>query len=241
MCSILVADMQIKQKKSISFEELIEFDKQRQIEEKTELAKTPSREKTLKEKEEDPNNEKDYRDKYYLPVLNINQAPEWQSKPVDQRKHFTDEVAMATCLGNCCGVPGLKGACCHLDPYDLEHVLGPVDEEWIKDIIKWFRKKGLNFSRQDIVVDYEEGIVIGDTLFKDAPNNQVFKDRKAYPFLRFQVIGPRYICKFMNPTTYKCQIYEVRPNMCRTYLCQYIVSNFLVKTKEHPNRWRKLR
>ena len=58
MCSILVADMQIKQKKSISFEELIEFDKQRQIEEKTELAKTPSREKTLKEKEEDPNNEK---------------------------------------------------------------------------------------------------------------------------------------------------------------------------------------
>ena len=113
--------------------------------------------------------------------------------------------------------------------------------KYVKDIVKWFRKKGLNFSRQDIVIDYEEGVVIGDTLFKDSPNNAVFKDKKAYPFLRFQVLGPRYVCKFMNPTTYKCTIYEVRPNMCRTYYCGYVMSNFLVKTKNHPNRWQKVR
>jgi Fe-S-cluster containining protein len=236
--------MHIKQKKMISLEDLVELDKQRTAEEKAEIAavaKSPARDKFIKEKELDPNNEKDYRDKYYLPVLNINHAPEWESKPVDQRKHFTDEVAMNTCLGNCCGVPGLKGGCCHLDPVDMEHVLGPLDEEWIKDIVKWFRKKGMNFSRQDIVIDYEEGVVIGDTLFKDAPNNAVFRDKKAYPFLRFQVLGPRYVCKFMNPTTYKCQIYEVRPKMCREYLCQYVVSNFLVKTKNKPNTWQKAR
>lgn len=230
--------MEIKQKKSLSLDDLIEMDKQRQTEQQV---KVPSRNQTLKEQEQDPNQEKDYRDKYYLPVLNINQEQEWISKPKDERRHFTDEVAMKTCLGNCCGVPGLKGGCCHLDPVDLEHVLGPVDEEWIKDIVKWFRKKGLNFSRQDIVIDYDEGVVIGDTLFKDSPNNAVFKDKKAYPFLRFQVLGPRYVCKFMNPTTYKCQIYEVRPNMCRTYYCQFIFSNFLVKTKAHPNRWQVVR
>lgn len=230
--------MEIKQKKSISLEELIEMDKQRQAEEQI---KVPSKAKTLKEQEQSSSEEKDYRDKYYLPVLNINQNHEWESKPKEERKHFTDEVATATCLGNCCGVPGLKGACCHLDPLDLEHVLGPVDEEWIKDIVKWFRKKGVNFSRQDIVIDYEEGVVIGDTLFKDAPNNAVFKDKKAYPFLRFQVLGPRYVCKFMNPTTYKCTIYEARPNMCRTYYCNYIQTNFLVKTKDKPNTWRKMR
>jgi len=230
--------MQIKQKNSLSLEDLIEMDKQRQVEEQI---KIPSRNQTLKEQQQDPHQEKDYRDKYYLPVLNINQEQEWQSKPKEERKHFTDEIAIKTCLGNCCGVPGLKGGCCHLDPLDLEHVLGPVDEKWIKDIVKWFRKKGLNFSRQDIVIDYEEGVVIGDTLFKDSPNNAVFKDKKAYPFLRFQVLGPRYVCKFMNPMTYKCTIYEVRPNMCVTYYCNFIQTNFLVKTKSKPNTWQKMR
>jgi Fe-S-cluster containining protein len=180
-------------------------------------------------------------DRYYLPVLNINHTPEWESKPNEERKHFTDEVAMDTCLGNCCGVPGLKGGCCHLDPVDLEHVLGPVDEEWIRDTIKWFKKKGIPCNRTDLVIDHEEGKILGETIFKDAPNNQIFQQKEAYPFLRFQVLGPRYVCKFMNPQTYKCQIYEVRPNMCRTYYCQYIVTNFLVKTKQHPNRWQKIR
>ena len=227
--------MLIKQKKSISFEDLVELDKERLKEEKKETlsATTSNNIESI--------GEKDYRDKYYLPVLNINQMHEWPSKPIDQRKRFEGEVALNTCLGNCCGVQGLKGGCCHLDPNDMEHVLGPVNEEWIRDILKWFRKKGLNYSRQDIVIDYDEGVVIGDTLFKDSITNAIFKEKKAYPFLRFQVLGPRYACKFMNPTTYKCQIYEVRPHMCRTYYCQYIVSNFLVKTKEHPNRWRKLR
>ena len=187
------------------------------------------------EKEKTPN------DKFYVPVINLNLQHEWPSKPMEERCRFTDEVAMKTCLGNCCGVPGLKGGCCHLDPEDLEHVLGPVDETWIRDILKWFRKKGLNFSRSDVVIDYEEGRIIGETLFKDAVNNAVFSDRHAYPFMRFQVIGPRYVCKFMNPETYMCQIYEVRPEMCSRYLCQYVMTNFLCKTASHPNTWQKLR
>lgn len=220
--------MELKQKKSISIDELIALDQERKAEEESFRPKLD-------------NSEKSSNDRYYLPVLNINLAHEWPSKPMEERKHFVDKVAFETCLGNCCGVPGLKGGCCHLDPNDLEHVLGPVDEKWIADTVKWFRKKGLKFSRQDLVIDFEEGQIIGDTLFKDSVNNAVFKDKKAYPFLRFQALGPRYVCKFMNPETYMCQIYEQRPNMCRTYYCQYIMSNFLVKTKAHPNRWQKVR
>ena len=221
--------MEIKQKKPLSFEELLALEKTAPtVETKQEIANGSSSEKT-------------YADRFYLPVLNLNHQHEWESKPVDQRKLFTDEVAMNTCLGNCCGVEGLKGGCCHLDPYDMEHVLGPIDEDWIQDTIKWFKKKGVSCNRADIVIDYEEGKIIGDTLFKDSPNNRVFQEKSAYPFLRFQVLGPRYVCKFMNPQTYKCQIYEVRPNMCRTYYCQYIMTNFLVKTKAHPNRWQKIR
>lgn len=188
---------------------------------------------------------KTQKDRFYLPVLNINHNHEWPSKPLEERKHFTDEVATETCLGNCCGVEGLKGACCHLDPYDTEHVLGPLKgsdkDEWIRDILAWFRKRGLNLTRADVVIDYEEGKIIGETLFKDAPNNGIFQEPSAYPMLRFQVIGPRYACKFMNPVTYKCGIYAMRPNMCRTYLCNYVLTNFLVKTKSKPNTWQKVR
>jgi Fe-S-cluster containining protein len=224
--------MKIVSKKSLSIDEIIELDK----DVKTTLKQSNTVGESTDTKEEFPSHEK-----YYLPVLNINHAQEWETKPLSERKHFTDEAAMETCLGNCCGVKGLKGACCHLDPIDLEHVLGPVDEECIKKIIKYFRSKGLNYSRQDIVIDYEEGKIIGDTLFKDAANNKIFQEREAYPILRIQALGPRYSCKFMNPQTYKCQIYEVRPKMCSTYYCNYITTNFLVKTKIHPNRWRKLR
>lgn len=223
--------MKLQQKKSLSIEELEQIDKKSV---NVSVSPTESYDKT------EPK-EKSFNDRYYLPVLNLNHATEWSPKPLSERKHFTDEVAMETCLGNCCGVSGLKGACCQIDPYDLEHVLGPVTEDCIKKIINYFRKKGLNYYRQDIVIDYEEGKIIGETLFKDAPNARIFQDRGAYPIMRFQVNGPRYLCKFMNPTSYKCQIYEVRPIMCSTYYCNYVTTNFLVKTKVHPNRWRKLR
>lgn len=241
--------MEIKQKKTLTFEELVAMDQARIEEERREAesmrpatksggSRGPLLKKSdnvIEGQEVSPN------DRYYLPVLDINHVPQWESKPMEERRHFTDKVALETCLGNCCGVPGLKGGCCHLDPVDLEHVLGPVDEKWIADTIKWFGKKGLHYKRGDLVIDYEEGKILGETLFKDAHNNQIFKEKTAYPFLRFQVLGPRYVCKFMNPETYMCQIYAVRPNMCRTYLCQYVVTNFLVKTKAHPGSYRRVR
>lgn len=221
--------MKLQQKKSLSIEELEQINN-----EKTTVS-VPTKDETNQPKEKSAN------DKYYLPVLYLNHKQEWEPKPLSERRHFTDEVAMETCLGNCCGVEGLKGACCQIDPNDLEHVLGPVTEDCIKKIVNYFRKKGMNYNRHDIVIDYEEGKIIGENLFKEAHNAKIFEDRGAYPMMRFQVNGPRYLCKFMNPSSYKCQIYEVRPTMCSTYYCNYVTTNFLVKTKVQPNRWRKLR
>ena len=68
------------------------------------------------------------KDRFHLPVLHINDPTQWPSQPLENRMRFTDEVAFHTCLGNCCGVEGLKAGCCQMDPDDMEHVLGPVDE-----------------------------------------------------------------------------------------------------------------
>jgi Fe-S-cluster containining protein len=180
----------------------------------------------------------DENNKWYLPRLHINDKSMWDSQPLEKRKHLTDKAAYETCLGNCCGVPGLKSGCCHLDPDDIEHVLGPLDEEWIKDIIQWLRKQGIMAGRNDIVIDFEEGKLIGEKFFN---GHQVFQSKGSYPMMRFQVTGPRFACKFLNNASGKCTIYEKRPNMCRDYYCQYIQTHFLVRTKTHPNTYTKLR
>jgi Fe-S-cluster containining protein len=197
-------------------------------------------EKTISsEKEMDKANEKI--SKFHLPILKINDPAEWPSLPLEQRKHLTDELATKTCLENCCGINGLKSGCCTMDPDHLEHLLGPIngdDEKWLEDIIKHFRARGLTISRSDVVIDYEEGVEIGKSLFNDNP---AFRDKSSYPILRMQVYGQRYVCKFLNPNSGKCSIYKMRPIMCRNYTCQYIKSNFLVRTSEKPNVYKKLR
>lgn len=172
--------------------------------------------------------------KFYLPVLKINHADMWPAIPKSERQHFTDDVAKSTCLSKCCGIPGLKSACCRMDPNDLEHVLGPLDETWISQTIKWFKKKGIHVTRHDIVIDFEEGQIIGRNLFNGHP---IFEDPKSYPIFRFQVDGPRFACKFLNNQTGMCNIYEVRPDMCRDYLCNFVKSNFLVRKKNQPGKW----
>lgn len=172
--------------------------------------------------------------RYYLPVLHINDPSMWESRPLSERLHFTPEVAEETCLSNCCGHAGVSNACCVLDPDDIEHVLGPVDEPWIKKMITWFKKKGINATRSDIVIDFEEGRLLGRAHFN---GHKVFEDKKSYPILRIQAFGPRFACKFMNVHNGKCQIYEQRSDMCRGYYCQWIKSNFLVQDKNHPSKW----
>jgi Fe-S-cluster containining protein len=176
--------------------------------------------------------------KFHLPVLNINKPEYWDSMPNQERKHFTSQVAMETCLGNCCGYEGLKGGCCQIDPEDLEHVLGQVTEEDVKKIINHLKKTTPGIKREDIVIDKDEGMKIGKQFFNDHP---VFSHIDSYPMLRFQIFGPRFVCKFLSTKTFMCTIYNYRPKMCQNYYCEFLKKNYLLKTKDKPNTWQKLK
>ncbi len=215
--------------RSLSSEELASLEKKSREMVRDIVKKPPS--------DPEKNKEPPKKDRFYLPVLRINDPTQWDSKPLSERKYFTDDVAKSVCIGNCCQVEGLSAGCCQLDPDDLEHVLGPVDEAWIKDTIKWFKKKGMDVTRHDIVIDYEEGKLIGQKFFND---HEVFKRPDTYPIIRIQASGIRFSCKFLNVQTGKCTIYAQRPNMCKDYYCSYIKANFLVKTKNHPNKYEKI-
>lgn len=168
--------------------------------------------------------------RFYLPVLHFNAQEFWPAKPEGEpREKFEGQVAYDTCLGKCCGVSGLKGACCQLDPDDLEHVLGPVSSDDINRIIASLKKAKMKpITREDVVIDFDEGKLIGEKWFNGHP---VFADPKTYPILRMQLHGVRFACKFLNTKSMKCTIYENRPLMCRGYYCEYIKANFLVKVK----------
>lgn len=208
-----------------------------ELEKRNKVENIPVIDKSNKsEKQENTN--KAEKSRFYLPVLHINKPDFWEQKPTNEREAFTDEVAKNTCLGNCCNVPGLSAGCCQLDPDDLEHVLGPVDEEWIKRTIRWMKHRHINVTRHDLVIDYEEGLLIGQQFFHD---HEVFKRKDTYPILRIQASGIRFACKFLNVQTGKCTIYQQRPDMCKNYYCSYIKSNFLVKTPNSQNTYKKMR
>jgi Fe-S-cluster containining protein len=220
--------MTVKRIGSISIEELI---KKNEAEDAA-IAKALTKSEKKLEGEELKEAKKE--NKFYLPVLNINKPEFWEPIPASERKHFTDSVAKETCLSRCCGVDGLKAGCCKLDPNDIEHVLGPLTEDYIQKLVKWFQKKGINFKRQDIVIDFEEGKIIGRNFFNGHP---VFEDPKSYPFFRFEVDGPRFSCKFLNNHSGMCSIYEMRPDMCRNYYCSYVKANFLIRSKKNPSKF----
>jgi len=175
--------------------------------------------------------------KYYLPILSLNDPNMWAEKPKKNRIHFTDEVAKETCLTNCCGVPGVFSACCRLDLDDLEHVLGPVTEKWVKRFLNYAKKRGWNYRRSDVVIDIEEGKLIGERFFNGHP---VFSRPSSYPMMRLQIMGPRLACKFLNPEDGLCGIYQNRPDMCKKYICQYVKNNYLVRLPDKPNTYRKI-
>lgn len=181
---------------------------------------------------------KKVQNKFHLPVLNINKADYWESQAVSDRKHLTAEVAAKTCLGNCCGYEGLSAGCCQLDSEDLEHVLGRVDEEDIKKLIMHLKKTQPGIKREDIVIDIKEGMMIGKQFFND---HAVFKDERSYPMLRLQIFGSRFVCKFLSTKTFMCTVYSHRPKMCVEYYCEFLKKNYLIRTKDKPNTWQKVK
>ena len=220
--------------RSISMDDLLAADDSRDIILETKSTKSLAGDELKAAKKEN---------RFYLPVVYLNHMDMHPPKPNSERQHWTDEKAMETCLGNCCGVPGTKSMCCRMAPDSLEHVLGPLDEKWIKKMIAWLKKRNINVTRHDIVIDYEEGRIIGQHFFN---GNAVFEKKDSYPIMRIQIEGPHFGCKFLNNMTRLCNIYpapgevDIRPAMCQDYLCGYVKSNFFVRSKEHPNTWAKV-
>lgn len=116
------------------------------------------------------------------------------------------------CSNNCLGFPGNHGGCCTLS--DRDFIIGPH-----KDTNEFLDRLSKKFDREilwkEVFVDYEEG----KKLF---PNKNSWQDPESYPALRVNFFQPTLPCIFYNTTVRACSVYEIRPETCVNFECDYL-------------------
>jgi Fe-S-cluster containining protein len=119
------------------------------------------------------------------------------------------------CSNNCYGTNGYHGSCCSIENRD--YIIGPHPdtEEFIKNLSS---KLGREMYEEDIFIGYEEG----KKLF---PNKISWQDPNSYPAFRIDFFNPKLPCIFYNTKIRACSIYDIRPQTCREYECEYLSNN----------------
>ena len=110
------------------------------------------------------------------------------------------------------GVPGNAGGCCTLD--DRDFIPGPVRDAdaFLADLARLLHRE---VTRQEVFIDFEEG----RALF---PERSTWQESANYPALRVRPDVDWIPCRFYEPTTGACTVYDIRPAMCRDFLCDHL-------------------
>jgi Fe-S-cluster containining protein len=110
------------------------------------------------------------------------------------------------------GYRGNSGGCCTLD--DRDFILGPVGDPdaFLVDLGRLLCRE---VSREEVFIDFEEG----RALF---PERSEWREPANYPALRVLPDVARIPCRFYESSTGACTVYDIRPAMCRNYLCDHL-------------------
>jgi len=119
------------------------------------------------------------------------------------------------CSTKCFGFDNNHGGCCSV--YSGNWILGGVKdhEEFLENLSKKFGRK---IEKETVFIEYEEG----KNLY---PNDTTWQNPNNYPALRINQDDPAKYCIFYNKQLRACSVYEIRPNMCQKYECDYLKQN----------------
>jgi Fe-S-cluster containining protein len=129
------------------------------------------------------------------------------------------------CSFKCWGIDNYDGSCCTLE--DRDWIMGP-SLDWEIFLEKLSSKIGRNINFSEVFYTYEEG----SRLFPDRP---VWKDPNNFPAFRVDLNSPRKSCIFYNQSIKSCMVYEIRPETCRNYSCNYLRENQEAEKEEIKN------
>jgi Fe-S-cluster containining protein len=94
--------------------------------------------------------------------------------------------------------------------------MGPA-LDWKEFLENISLKIGREIGFSEVFYTYEEG----SKLFPDRP---VWQNSDNFPAFRVDLNSPRKPCIFYNQSIRSCSVYEIRPETCRNYSCDYLKS-----------------
>lgn len=122
-----------------------------------------------------------------------------------------------TCSSNCLGVSGNCGSCCHSD---RNWILGPI-EDYKKFLDDLSDKVGRKVEFSEVFYDFKEGSRV-------FPHYESWQNPDHYPAFRVDVEKAKKPCVMYNSAIKSCSVYEIRPETCRNYFCDFL-KNLLEK------------
>lgn len=122
---------------------------------------------------------------------------------------------MDPCGKSCFGRDDYHGSCCRLEERDW--IIGPIPDadDVLERLRTHFGDAGLEFD--EVFIRYPEG----RNLF---PERSMWQSPGSYPAMRVDSRLADKPCIFYNATVRRCSIYDIRPNTCATYRCEYLTS-----------------
>ena len=95
--------------------------------------------------------------------------------------------------------------------------MGPVlDSDNFLDGLS--KKIGRKVEFSEVFYNFREG----SNLF---PDRQMWQDPNNFPSFKVDLNSPRKPCIFYNQSIRSCMVYEIRPDTCRNYSCDYLKEN----------------
>jgi len=119
------------------------------------------------------------------------------------------------CSNKCWGYDGYHGSCCSLE--DRNYIIGPHHDHE-KFLIDLKLKLGRDISYQEVFIDFEEGS-------KMFPEKECWQDPRSYPCLRINLESHNKSCIFYNNFVRACMVYEIRPETCQNYECEFLTEH----------------
>lgn len=125
------------------------------------------------------------------------------------------------CSFKCWGIDNYDGSCCTLENRDW--IMGP-SPDWKDFLINLSNRIGRKIDFSEVFYSYEEG----SKLF---PDRQMWQNPDNFPAFRVDLNSPRKPCIFYNQSIRSCTVYEIRPETCRNYSCDYLKQNQEIEHK----------
>ena len=119
------------------------------------------------------------------------------------------------CSFKCFGVDNYHGSCCSVE--DRDFIIGPHldSDEFLEKLSNKFGRQ-VNF--EEVFFSFEEG----KELFKEKSS---WQNPNSYPAMKIDINNTKKPCIFYNMQLRACNIYDIRPETCRTFECDYLKSN----------------